>query len=116
VLLIKAANGIDVDVALAAYPFEEQIIARATKFTYAKGVRLTTASAEDVVLMKCIADRPRDWQDVKDIASVQGESFDWPYVDRQLQGLAEIIELDAIQARLQPLRPNATTGNRRRKK
>lgn len=113
VLLIKASNGTDVDVALSAYPFEEEIIARASKFSFAKGVRLTTASAEDLVLMKAIADRPRDWQDVSEIVQVEADRFDWRYLDRQLAGLSEAVDVEPILQRLHNLRPPSPRTPRR---
>lgn len=117
VLLITSTNGTNIDVAMASYEFEEEIISRATKFTYAKGVRLTTASAEDLVLMKCIADRPRDWQDVKEIVSAREEQFDWDYIDRQLNGLAEAIDVERVLESLLPYRaPPLPERTRQRKR
>lgn len=117
VLLITSTNGTNIDVAMSSYEFEEEIISRATRFTYAKGVRLTTASAEDLVLIKCIADRPRDWQDVKHIVSARKEPFDWDYIDRQLHGLAEAIDVERVLASLLPYRaPPRPKSARRRKR
>lgn len=104
VLLITASNGISIDVALTAYPFEEEIVRRASKYQFAKGVRLTTASAEDCILMKAIASRPRDWQDIRDIAQSQSQHLEWDYIERQLVGLSEAIEADDLIMRLEDVR------------
>src|SRR4051794_34085174 len=43
VLLCKASNGVALDISLGGFTYEEQVIARASKFKYAPGVSLTTA-------------------------------------------------------------------------
>jgi hypothetical protein len=106
VLLITPSNRTSIDVALTAYPFEEEIIQRASKYQFAKGVRLTTASAEDCILMKAkaIASRSRDWQDIRDIAEAQSQQLEWDYIERQLVGLSEAIEADDLITRLKDVR------------
>jgi len=87
ILLIKAKNGKDVDVALGALPFEEEMIARATPFEFAKGVTLRTCSAEDLFIMKIFAGRPRDIGDAEWIAVRQ--KLDADYIIRHLEFLLE---------------------------
>ena len=96
VLLISSSNGTNIDVALTAYPFEEEIVRRASKYEFAKGVKLTTASAEDCILMKAIASRPRDWQDIRDISASGSKRIEWGYIERQLAGLSEAIDADEL--------------------
>ena len=67
VLLIKASNGAPVDVALAGIGFEMRMLDRATPHTYARSISLSTASAEDLLVMKAFADRPQDWSDIEGI-------------------------------------------------
>jgi hypothetical protein len=56
VLLARTAEGIEVDIALGALPFEERTIARASAWEVRKGATLTTCSAEDL-LTQAILDR-----------------------------------------------------------
>jgi hypothetical protein len=46
VLLLSAANGVALDIALAAFPYEARVIQRASPFEFAPGVTLVTASAD----------------------------------------------------------------------
>lgn len=87
ILLIKAKNGKDVDVALGGLPFEEEMIARAAPFKFANGVTLTTCSAEDLFIMKIFAGRPKDIGDAEGIAVRQ--KLDSAYIIRHLEFLLE---------------------------
>jgi hypothetical protein len=57
VLLIRASNDKDVDIALGGFPFEKEMIRRATPFEFANSVILPTCSAEDRFIMKVFAAR-----------------------------------------------------------
>jgi len=98
VLLLQGKGGIPIDVALAAFPFEEQMIARATDFEYVPGISLRTASAEDLIVLKAFANRMRDWTDIAGVVAKQGSALNWHAIrDRLdplvlLKGEPEIIE------------------------
>ncbi len=79
VLLIQAANGVGIDVALGWMPFEEKMLCRATPFKLAEGVVVPTASAEDLIATKAFADRGLDWVDVERILARQRGKLDWQY-------------------------------------
>ena len=68
VLLMRASNAKDVDVAFAGFPFEEQVIKRASPFEFESGVVLSTCSAEDLFVMKMFAARGKDIQDAETVA------------------------------------------------
>jgi len=107
VLLIRAANGVPIDVALGGIAFERLATERATRFEFESGVQVVTCSAEDLVVMKAFADRPRDWVDVEGVLVRQGTDFDWEYVLNQLGPLTELKEAPHIMNRLQQLRKDS---------
>lgn len=92
VLLLRAASGVGLDVALGGLPFEEEAVARSTMFTFPPDVPLRTCSAEDLLVLKAFADRPKDWLDVDGVIIRQGGAIDWDYVQRQLAPLVELKE------------------------
>lgn len=104
VVLAKASNGVPLDIALAAVPFEEQVIVRATAFDFSPGVRLVTASAEDLVVLKSFAGRDRDWGDVEGILVRQTSRLDWDYIRTELELLCELQESAEPLAHLEQLR------------
>jgi hypothetical protein len=89
VLLVTAPNGVPVDIALAALPFEARAIERATLFEFAPGCLLRTCSAEDLMVLKLFAFRAQDLADVESLAARRGKSLDWAYVLENLSPLAE---------------------------
>jgi hypothetical protein len=63
-LLRHVESGIDIDLILGRLPFEEQAIARG-KFHDLGGVRVKLPTVEDLLIMKAIAQRPRDLRDME---------------------------------------------------
>lgn len=108
VFLLTSKHGIGLDVGLAALPFEEECLDRATPFRFAPRVTIRTASAEDLVVMKSLAARPIDWQDIEGILVKQFDHFDWTYVERHLRQLEECFpEADALN-RIKALKDDIT--------
>ena len=103
VLLLQSQNGIGIDVALGWLPYEKLVVTRATSFEFLPQLSLLTCSAEDLIVLKAFADRPRDWDDVRGIIVRQG-FLDWNYIDTQLLPLAEAKESPHILDRLSQLR------------
>lgn len=107
VLLLQSRDGIPIDVALGGIPFEERVISRATRYEFLPGLSLLTCSAEDLVVLKAFADRPRDCGDVETIITRQRAHLDWSYVFEQLEPLCRLKEEPEIVDRLHRL---AETG------
>ena len=89
VLLVRAANGTDIDIVLGALPFEAEMIRRAKPVEFAPGVELVCCSPEDSFIMKAFAGRPRDWLDAESIASRQS-NLDNKYILEQLEPLCAL--------------------------
>jgi hypothetical protein len=90
--LVVESGRVPVDVSLAALPFEARMMQRASSAEYAEGVILRTASAEDLVVMKVFAGRPRDLEDVRGIAVRQGSRLDRRLVRTELLELSTLAE------------------------
>ncbi len=104
VLLLKASSGVGLDIALGGLPFEELAVSRSSLFTYPPDVALRTCSAEDLVVLKAFADRPKDWVDVDGILIRQRGTIDWDHIRRQLAPLVELKEAPEILDRLEQRR------------
>jgi hypothetical protein len=90
VLLAQTREGVDVDIALGALPFEERSVARATPWVIGGGMILTTCSAEDLVVHKAFAGRELDWGDVERVLTRQHGKLDWKLVRAELKPLLEL--------------------------
>lgn len=97
-------DGTPVDIALSALPFEERCVARASPFEFVPGFPLTTCAAEDLVVMKAFANRPRDWSDLEGILLRQKARLNWTRIREELDPLAAVREDTTIVARLEQLR------------
>jgi len=92
VVLLKASNGKGIDISLGAFPFEEEMIARATPFEFAPGLELITCSAEDLIVLKAFASRHKDMADIESIAMRQHKTLNKNYILQTLKPLCELKE------------------------
>ena len=107
VLLLRARSGVGLDIALGALPFEQLVIERSSFFAYPGGPELRTCSAEDLIVLKSFADRPKDWVDVEGVIIRQTGRLDWSYIRLHLGSLAELKGAPEIMDRLDRLRVEA---------
>jgi hypothetical protein len=90
VALIRASGGVPVAVALAAFPFELEVLDRGSPWQIVPGVTVRTCSAEDLILYKLVAARPRDLIDVDSIVRRQQHRLDVERIRRWGRELAEL--------------------------
>jgi hypothetical protein len=103
VLLLQSQEGIPIDVALGGIAFEDQAVSRATRYEFLPGVSLLTCSAEDLIVLKAFANRPRDWGDVETIIARKQTRLDWNYILEQLEPLCQLKEDTEIADRVRRL-------------
>jgi hypothetical protein len=103
VLFIQASNEVHLDIALAAIPFEERAIGRATLWTPRSDISLRTCSAEDLIVHKAFADRGKDWLDIEGILIRQGARLSLAQIADELRPLIEAKERPDIELRLKQL-------------
>ena len=103
VLLLFASNGIHIDIALAAMPFEARAIARSSMFPIGSDVGLRTCSAEDLIVFKTFAGRDKDWLDVEGVITRQADTLDAEQIWHELKPLLELKEDEVAAKRLQTL-------------
>lgn len=92
VLLLTASNGVSLDISLAALPFEEEVLQRASRWREVDKVWLVTCSAEDLVIYKLVAARGQDLVDVTGVVQRQGEKLDLARVRHWGAQFAELKE------------------------
>ena len=91
ILLLRAGNGTDIDIALGALPLEQSMNERARPEEFAEGITLPCCTAEDLFIMKAFAGRTRDWLDAESIAARQ-TSLDAAYILDNLRALCDLQE------------------------
>jgi hypothetical protein len=90
VLLVRTTSGVDVDVALGAFPFEERSIQRSSTWAWAEEHSLITCSGEDLVVHKVFAGRDLDWGDVERVLIRRYGKLDLAQVRSELKPLLEL--------------------------
>lgn len=87
---VHTATGLPLDVVLAGPGLEDQFFARMV-IRDVEGVRVPVASAEDVVVMKVLAARPKDQEDVVAMAAALGDALDERAIRHTLNELEEAL-------------------------
>lgn len=96
--LARVEDGWEVDLILAWSPFERQAIGRARPEVIA-GTKLPVATAEDLLVHKILAGRPRDLEDAAAIVRRSGDHLDRVAVRTTLLELAEALADDDLARR-----------------
>jgi hypothetical protein len=103
VLLLRTSEGVGLDVALGAMPFEERTIERSSEVELVPGALLRTCSAEDLIVHKAFAARPQDWADVEGVILKQRGRLGWRQIWSELEELAELKESPELVSELERL-------------
>lgn len=107
VLLLRASNGVDLDVSLAALPFERECLARATPYSFEPEAALRTCSAEDLIIYKAVAGRPQDLLDIEGVLHRQFGKLALDRIRHWLGVFADIKEDPQMLARFEDLQRRA---------
>ena len=110
VLLLRAANGVPLDVSLGALDFERQAVDTASLEEIVPDQRLRLASPGSLAVFKTFAGRPQDWLDLEGIIVKSGARIDWRTVDAQLRALLELKGDASALQRLAELRERLATS------
>jgi nucleotidyltransferase AbiEii toxin of type IV toxin-antitoxin system len=103
-LLHHSFSGVPIDVNLARLPFEEQAIRHAERVDWA-GVTIPVPRADDLVIYKLAAARPRDFADAETLLLLHGRSMDVPRVVATVGEFAQALgDSDRVDVLAQLLR------------
>jgi predicted nucleotidyltransferase len=92
VLLLFSEGRVGIDIGLAGFDFEREMVERAVEVEFLPGISLPTITAEDLVVMKAFAGRDRDWDDIRAIRIRRGSALDWELIEKRVAPLLEIKE------------------------
>lgn len=96
-------TGVRLDVAIGMSGFERDAVQRATAVDVF-GTAVPVATVEDLLVMKALAGRPQDDQDIQGLVANAEASIDWDRCLTVAEALGSAIDLD-IAARLRAARP-----------
>jgi len=80
---------------LVALDLQKLVVERAEAIEVS-GKRVSVATAEDLIIMKVMAGRAQDEQDIKGILAVHFQSLDWQYCIDTSQQLQDALGIDLV--------------------
>ncbi|MCE5229867.1 nucleotidyl transferase AbiEii/AbiGii toxin family protein [bacterium] len=102
VLLVRTQNGTGVDISLGATPFESDMIEHAPILELAPGIQIPCCTAEDLLVMKLVAGRPKDMNDANTIVARQ-QSLDVKYIRMRIDEMCKLSGSREIMDRAQTI-------------
>jgi hypothetical protein len=88
--LVHGPTGLAVDVVLAGPGLEDEFLARAVPVEIG-GASVPIISAEDLIVTKILAGRPKDIDDIRGVLTERGKALDLEQVRRTLEMLEEAL-------------------------
>lgn len=95
-----------VDFVFSTTPYERQAIGRAVRIELG-GIGVPFATAEDLIIHKLFAGRPRDEEDALSVVRRKGQELDWRYLERWGQEFATVPGRENLPDRLARLKGEA---------
>lgn len=104
VILVRSASGCPLDISLGLPGYEEDMISRAVSVDFGPGIEgIRVCTAEDLIIMKLVAGRPRDIDDAESVVIRQQGTLDAGYIRSRLAGFAELLEMPDLMERFEHL-------------
>lgn len=98
-----ASTGIRVDLIFSTTPYEARAIERAERVAVG-GAEVPFATAEDLIIHKLFASRPRDLEDAAGVVRRKGPELDWGYLERWCREFARVPGREGMPELLDGLR------------
>jgi predicted nucleotidyltransferase len=93
-LLQHVPTETNIDISLGIMPFEEEMIERSiVQSTATLAVRLP--SPEDLIIMKAVAHRPKDLEDIRTIVD-KNPKLDIPRIEKWVKQFADVLEMPSL--------------------
>lgn len=103
------ASGVRVDLIFSTLPYEAEAIRRAVRVRVG-ATEVPFATAEDLLIHKLFAGRPRDIEDAIGVIRRNETSLDWTYVTRWIAAFADVPGRERLSELLDQVRRRATEG------
>ena len=90
-ILVKASNGVEVDISLGLPGYEDELFRRAVEIEVDTGKYVRVCSAEDLIIHKAVAGRPQDIVDIESVVLRQGQRLNAAYIRRWLGEFGDLL-------------------------
>lgn len=76
-------------------PFEQEMVERSKVYQIDDTLKIRLPTPEDLIVMKAVAHRPKDLEDIRTIVAKQTD-LDKGYIKNWVQQFAEILEMPSL--------------------
>lgn len=88
ILPVLTESGITIDIALSGFSDLSESLPRASYQRFYQEIALKVCSPDDLIILKTIAGRARDWGDLESVL-IKQRRLDWEYIERSILQLFE---------------------------
>ena len=90
-ILVRASNGVEVDISLGLPGYEDELFRRAVEIEVDTGKYVRMCSAEDLIIHKAVAGRPQDIVDIESVVLRQGKRLNVVYIRLWLSEFSDLL-------------------------
>ena len=101
-LLRHVITDTNIDISLGIMPFEQEMIERSTMHEFDSSLHVRLPTPEDLVIMKAIAHRPKDLQDIQIIAD-KYPNLDYTRIEHWIRSFAEVLEMPDLWKQIEEI-------------
>ncbi len=101
-LLRHALTDTSIDISLGALPFEKEMVERSSLYEVDENLQLRLPTPEDLIIMKAVAHRPKDLEDIRTIAQ-KYVKLDKKRIQRWVTSFGEILDQPSLWEQIEPL-------------
>ena len=101
-LLRHTITNTNIDISLGVLPFEEEVIQRSSVQEFDDSLQVRLPTAEDLIIMKAIARRPKDLEDIRTLA-VKYADLDFDRMEFWIKNFAELLETPELWGQIEKI-------------
>lgn len=95
VLLKHVISNTNIDLSLGVLPFEQEIVERSVVHQVDATLQLRLPTPEDLIILKAIAHRPKDMEDIRILAD-KYPNLDISRIEKWVKQFAEVLEMPSL--------------------
>lgn len=95
VLLKHVISNTNIDLSLGILPFEQELVERSVIHQVDAALQLRLPTPEDLIILKAIAHRPKDLEDIRILAD-KYQNLDIPRIEKWVKQFADVLEMPSL--------------------
>jgi hypothetical protein len=101
-LLRHTLTATNIDISLGIMPFEHEVIDRSSLQEFDDALQVQLPTPEDLIIMKAIAHRPKDLEDIRTLAA-KYTNLEFARIERWIKEFAEILETPELWGQIEKI-------------